>query len=217
MNSKENTAVGNTISLYTKLGWKGIFAKIRFWDAPYMETEKLIPKKGLVVDLGCGEGIFANFLALSSSTREVLGIEIDRTRLKIADRGVPNTKFQWGDATKVELPNADTIILFHVLHHFNSYLSQENVLNRCFNRLKHGGKLIIVEVEPKPSVKYFVTWLTDHFLVPILFERRFYSPIYFRKNDQWHKVLVKNGFSCKVINVEHGHPFTHIILECKKN
>lgn len=216
MNLKQNEAINKTIALYSNVGWKNIFSRIRFWDAPYIETEKLVPKRGFIVDLGCGEGIFTNFLGLSSVDRRVLGIEIDKKRIKDANRGVANVSFQWGDVTRVKFPFCDIIVIFHVLHHLNSYSEQKNLIAKCFNQLKGGGKLIIVEVEPGITFKYFVTWLTDHFIVPILFERRFYAPIYFRKSSEWRKLIERSGFNCRIVNAQRGHPFTHIILECQK-
>lgn len=210
------TSMKKTFRLYSGLGWKSFFVKIRFWDAPYIEVEKLIPKEGKILDLGCGEGIFTNFLGLASDKRKILGIEIDKKRLRIANRGVKNVTFAWGDATTVTIPKANAIVLFHLLHHLNSYKDQEKVIEMCFNQLKKNGKLVIIEAEPEFSIKYLITWLTDHFIVPWLFERRFYSPIFFRHRREWKKVLARMGFSCRINRADAGHPFTHIILECKK-
>lgn len=210
------TAVQKVISLYKGRGFSSLFARIRFWDAPYLEVEQIVPKNGFIVDLGCGEGIFTNFLGLSSKSRKILGIEIDRKRLRVANRGVSNVSFKWGDATKVRIPPADAIVLFHLLHHLRSFAEQEKVINMCFNQLKRAGKLIVVEAEPKISFKFLVTWLTDHLLVPWLFERKLYSSIFFRRSQDWMRLLEESGFSCNTISAEEGKPFTHIILECQR-
>ena len=205
-----------TISLYAEAGLKSIFSRIRFWDAPYFEVEALVPKKGYIVDIGCGEGIFSNFLALTSSKRKVLGVEIDKKRLAIADRGVKNVSFTSGDATKFKFKNTDAVVLFHLLHHLPSYKDQEKTLDFCYQGLKKGGKLIIVEIDVKPTFKYFLSWFTDHFLVPLLFENRFYSPIYFRKKAEWTKLLKSYGFAISTHLAEKDKPFSHIIFVCKK-
>ena len=216
MNFKKNSVISQIINLYSGSGWKSLFTKIRFWDAPYLIVEKMIPQKGYIIDLGCGEGIFSNFLGISSKGRKVLGIEVDINRLKVANHGIKNVTFKWGDATKIKLPFADTIILFHVLHHLNSYEAQESVIDNCLRKLKKGGKLIIVEVEPKISFRYFITWLTDHFIVPILFEKRLYSQIFFRNSNEWKKFIHERDFKCNITLAEKGYPFTHVILECQK-
>lgn len=211
-----NQLVDQTIALYGKLGWKSYFAKIRFWDAPYLEVEKMVPKEGKIIEIGCGEGVFSNFLALSSKDRTVYGLDIDRTRISQADRGLKNTKFVHADAVNANVPPADVLVLFHVLHHLNSPADQEIVLSNCRGKVAKNGKMIIVEVEPKFSIKYLITLFTDHFLVPWLFEKRLYSPIYFRRSKDWVKILNSLGFTCKVKSAEEGMPFSHIILDCTK-
>lgn len=214
MNESQN--VQEAINLYSGLGWKSFFARIRFWDAPYLGVEELIPKKGRITSLGSGEGLFENFLALSSKQREILGIEIDKERLSIADRGLSNVDFKVGDATKKNIPCSDCIILFHLLHHLDSFNDQEKVVKNCLTSLKKSGKLVIVEADIKPTFKYLVTWFTDHFLVPWLFEKRFYSPIYFRNKGDWKRLFRKLGLSCRIRPAETGKPFTHVIFECQK-
>ena len=212
----EEEVVQKTISLYSGTGWKSLFAKWKFWEEPYQELEKLIPKKGKIVDIGCGEGILGNFLALTSKEREVVGFEIDRKRLAIADRKIPNTKFKHGDATKLIIPPTDVIIFFHVLHHLNSYQEQEEVLRKCYKALKKEGKLFVVEVEIKASLKYWMCSLFDHFFVPWIFEGKLYSPAFFRKSRDWKKFLDKVGFNCKIIPADQGRPFSNVILDCTR-
>lgn len=213
---QKNELVEKTINLYKNLGWKSIFAKLRFWDAPFIEVEKLIPKSGTILDLGCGEGLFTNFLALSSSGREILGVDLDKSRIQEADRGVENVKFLYGDATLAQLSKASCIILFHLLHHLNSFKTQEKLLSKCANLLTKNGQLIIVEVEPRFSYKYWLAYFTDHFLVPRLFEKKFHTKIYFRKRNEWVRLLKNYGLSCKVISADKGKPFSHVIFNCQK-
>lgn len=204
------------IGLYSDTGWKSLFAKWKFWEEPYVELEALIPKKCNIVDIGCGEGILANFLALTSKDRKIVGFEIDSKRLAIADRKVPHTKFKYADATTFIIPPTDVIILFHVLHHFNSYEEQEEVLRKCYNALKKGGRLFVVEVEIKASPKYWICSLFDHFFVPWVFEGKLYSPAFFRRSRDWKKFLDKVGFNCKIIPADQGRPFSNVILNCTR-
>lgn len=213
---RNNQVVEKVINLYSDSFWKKIFSKIRFWDAPYLEVEKLIPKQGKILDLGCGEGFFSNFIAISSEKRSVFGIDIDKKRISQANKGLKNTKFILGDITKKEIPNADCVIMFHLLHHLPSWISQEILLRKSSNKLKKGGKLIVVEALPGYSYKFFLGFLADLFLVPWLFEKRLYSKIFYRKGESWKKFLVSIGFRVKTFTAQKGMPFSHIILICQK-
>lgn len=213
----KNVNIQKVINLYSEVGWKRIFSIIRFWDAPFFEVEKMVPKKGYIIDLGCGEGIFTNFLALSSGKRKILGFELDGKRVKQADRGLKNVNFKQGNVLKLRLPNCDTIVLFHLLHHLKSYKDQEKLIDNCFNAIEKRGRLIIVEVDVKLSFKYFISWLTDHFVVPILFEGKlFEKDIHFRNKNEWLELLEQKGFDCKTFSLEKGKPFTHVVFECTK-
>lgn len=207
-----NREVNQTVLLYPE----NKFIKIRFWDAPYLEVEKLIPKRGKIVELGCGEGIFSNFLALASPERKIIGVEINKNRLKIANRRLKNTFFEFGDAVNYRIPSSDCIILFHLLHHLKSYQDQEKLIRNCIQSLKKQGKLLIVEVDVKFSLKYFISWFTDCFLVAWIFEKKFNSTIFFRNRSQWSSLTKDLGLSCRIISAEKGKPFSHVIFSCQK-
>lgn len=201
--------------LYKSVGWKSVFARIRFWDSPYYEVERIIPKKGTVVELGCGEGVFTNFMALSSMQRTVIGVEIDKQRAKDANRGLGNVSIVRGDATKFKLPASDCIVMYHLLHHLTSFELQKILIANSKKALKKGGKLIIIEIIEKPLLKFCLTWLVDYFVVPWLFESKLMAKkIYFRKTKDWIKLLKSYGFTVKA-SYPHVHkPFSHVIFEC---
>ena len=217
-NHKFNQNSLKTISLYSEGDdFVQAFTKIRFWDAPYAEAERLLPKKGVIIDVGCGEGLFTNFLAISETNRKLIGIDIDKERLKEAQKGLSNTEYRYGDIKHEETIQADAIVMMHVLHHLTSREEQNRFILNYSGFLKKNGVLLIGEVEPKFSFKYFITWCTDHFLIPILFEKRLYSPIFFRPSKKWKELLENTGFSCNIIPADSGKPFTHVIIQCKKN
>lgn len=213
--NKNKNAV-KTISLYQKNSYTDNFSKTRFFDAPYEEVEKTIPKKGLIVDLGCGEGLFTNYLAICSPQRKLIGLDIDKRRIKQADKGLKNVKFISTDVTNTKIPLADIIIMFHLLHHLESFKKQESLIKNATGKLKKKGRLVIVEVKPEISFKYLTVSFVDYFLVPWLFEKRFYSPIFFRKAENWKKLIESQGYKCKMSYITEGTPFPHVILDCTK-
>jgi len=203
--------------LYRGKGFTSIFVNIRFWDAPIIELEKFVPKGGEILDLGCGEGISTNYLALTSSKRKIIGIEINKERLKNANHGLPNVEFKAGNILKTDFTSADAIILTHVLHHLKSYKEQELLLNKCCKVLKKNGKLIILEVDDKPYLKYLLSKFVDSFVVPVIFEKKMYDKVFFRNEKQWRELISPMGFkiSCKCLDED--KPFSHILFVATKN
>lgn len=213
----KNELINKTVNLYSKAGWKSIFAKLRFWYAPYKEVEELIPANGTVVDLGCGEGILSNYIGLCSRNRRVIGIEIDKNRIKDANHGMSNVNFLKANITRDDLPQADVIICFQLLHHLKSFEIQEELIKKCIKNLNKKGKIIIDEIRVDYTLRYWLTWIADHFLVPLFFEKRLYSRILFRSVSEWKRLLEKMGLSCNIIiPKETNKPFANVIFECRK-
>lgn len=196
--------------LYRGLGWPSLFVHIRFFTAPYKELERLIPKKGFVIDLGCGYGIFSNFLGLTGPEREILGIELDQKKINFADHGVSNVRFLQTDITKTRLKKADVILLIHVLHHLSSFKEQEELIEECRKKLKKHGRLIVVEVDRRPLLKYILGWLTDRLLY-------FGDKIYYRFPKEFLNLFSKLAFKVKMVKLNKGTPFAHVVYILKKD
>lgn len=47
------------VELYEDTGFGKLFMQIRSWDAPFEAIEKVVPRKGTIIDLGCGDGLMA--------------------------------------------------------------------------------------------------------------------------------------------------------------
>ena len=145
---------------------------------------------------------------------KIIGYEIVPERLALAKKNIKNTTYFLADVTKLKLPKADVFILFHVLHHLPSKKSQEEILKKVMNALNKSGKLIVVDVHVVLTIKYLAAWVADHFLVPWVFEKRFYTKAYFRKEREWKSLLKKIGYKTKTKIETRGRPFPNIIFEC---
>lgn len=202
------------IGLYSNGLWEKSLSIWKFWEEPYEVIEKMLPEKGTIVELGCGEGLLTNYLALASPKRKIVGIEIVPERLAIARKGIKNTSYRVGDVVKATFPKADVFILFHVLHHLPGRDAQKKVLEKVKKALNKKGKLIIVDVHVTLSLKYVAAWVFDHFFVPWVFEKRFFTRAYFRNEKQWTSLLKELGYKVKVRVETKGRPFPNIIFDC---
>lgn len=205
-----------TLRLYEESKFFELFSLIRAWDAPFKQINSLLPKSGMILDIGCGDGTQTNYLALSSSKRTLLGIELNKDRVSEAYKGLKNTTFKQGNALTARLPKADAIVITHVLHHLPTRDDQITLLRKLKKSLKPRGVLVIVEIIEKPFLKYLFTWLTDAFTVPILFEKKLYDfNFHYRTDSEWKDVLEELGFSYTRKVVHKGMPFSHCIYTCR--
>ncbi len=206
------------VRLYNKGEYAGLSSKIRFWDAPLQELEKRVPKKGTILDLGCGEGVFTNYLGLCSKSRKVIGIEFNKHRVKVADHGVKNVKFLYADVLKKTFPKSDCVVMSHMLHHLPSREDQIRLIKNCYKSLGKRGVLVVAEVDKNWfNWKYLLGWVTDVVIVPILFEKQIYDTnIHHRSKNVWKKVLEEEGFKLQKIDSILGGPFPDIIMVAQK-
>ncbi|MEX0932603.1 MAG: class I SAM-dependent methyltransferase [Candidatus Pacearchaeota archaeon] len=115
------------------------------------DFESKIKKNDSVLDIGCWSG--KRVLELSKRTKKAYGVDIDPSKIKLADSGI-GKNLRVGDVTK-KIPfkiKFDWVILSEVLEHIEDDLK---ALRNISNSLKKGGKLILST--PK-SIKYLEFW-----------------------------------------------------------
>ena len=196
--------------LYHGLGYVTVFTYFRFFHAPYKLVSRLIPKKGKIIDLGCGYGFFANMLGIDFSQREVIGVELNKRKLKHANKGIKNVTFINEDITDLKIDDSDVVVLFHVLHHLNSFQQQHRLLKACCEKLKKGGKIIVVEIDYKPLWKFLFTYLID-------FSLYIGDKFHYRSKEQFIELFKKVGLEVeRVIPAHRFVPLSHMVYVGKK-
>ena len=191
----------------------------RLLGTPYEYVEKFIPKKGNIVDLGCGWGVFANLLALNSEKRNVLGIDLDKDKIERALKtieGRKNIRFEFKDLKNLNLRKVDVIVIWDVLHHLDESV-QFNVLAECSRKLKAGGKLIIKENDTVPFYKLMISHFVK--IIALGFNITLSKKIIFRSKEEWKKIIEKYNFD--VEHMEHiktwyGFIVPHSLFVCIK-
>ena len=161
-NSKIQKILEQTKGIYNTIAPQFSDTRGKWWQPPFELKEEL--KDGMsVLDLGCGNGRFAELFR--GRNIEYLGIDNSEELIKICRErfaGEPNIKFVVGDALNVtsdliqnrELKNMDSrlsgndggfdlVLMIAVLHHLPSSDLRLKVLKNIFNVLNNDGKLIM--------------------------------------------------------------------------
>lgn len=107
--------------------------------------------EGLVVDLGCGSGVWAR--ELTQAGYQVLGIDISESMIRIARRRAPRAEFRVGSMFKADLPacNAVTSIsecLNYLFDSDNDGRRLTRLFRRIYDALNPGGLFIFDVAEP---------------------------------------------------------------------
>jgi SAM-dependent methyltransferase len=106
---------------------------------------------GLVVDLGCGSGIWAR--ELSQAGYDVLGIDISPAMIEIAFKRVPRGEFRVGSLLRAKLPACDAVTslgeCFNYLFDGTNRIARlRRVFDRVYSALKPGGLFVFDIAEP---------------------------------------------------------------------
>ena len=107
--------------------------------------------EGLVVDLGCGSGIWAR--ELSRAGYDVLGIDISPAMIEIARKRVPLGQFRTGSLLRAKLPRSDAVTALgecfnYLFDESNSIARLRTVFDRVYSALKPGGLFVFDIAEP---------------------------------------------------------------------
>jgi uncharacterized protein len=129
----------------------------------YRLFESLLPKKGVITDIGCGYGFLPYMLAFMSEDRIVIGTDYDEEKIAVAANCFSRTKnisFFAADATECELPKSDAFILSDILHYLPA-AEQEKLIVKCIANLNSGGMILIRDADSSMKERHLGTRYTE--------------------------------------------------------
>jgi len=201
--------------MYKKSGARALLYTIIKWGlTPFEEMERHVPGQGLVLDLGCGNGLFSNYLAVRSPDRKVVGIDSSGARINTAqsvarDNGYTNISFCRRDVQGFNVSLCKCVILSDFLHHI-SYADQEDLVKRSFTGLEKGGVIIIKEIDRRPRHKFIFSFIVDYLL-------NIGSNLYHRDTVDFQRMLAEIGFTdISAIPLSRHLPFSNVLYIGRK-
>lgn len=198
------------------LHWFGRIKSILF---PVKRLETLIPKEGVIADLGCGNGFFSELLASRGPMRKVIGYDWSQERLeKMLGEKRPNLEFRVADIFQAlqNLNGVDHILISDVLYLID-FNGQEVILKQCYQRLPVGGTLILKICDTAPAWKFcFEKW--EEWVAVNLFHisKSGESQFFHRSSGDYARRLTALGFEVSCRRLDQWRPYPHAVLICKK-
>lgn len=158
-------------------------------------AEAYVPRKGFVVDLGCGHGLFANLLREASELRRVLGVDADPRKIAIARATERDgLRFAIGDITVETPPPCDCVTLIDVLY-LLPFEAQESVFVSCASALPEGGRLIVYAQEARLDPRWLFGYAQELVSTSLGLTRGGRGRFFYAKRDQMLGMLARAGFA----------------------
>ena len=181
----------------------------------------------VLLDIGCGQGLMLALLA--EARRDVragswvgspppafdtmIGIET-RPRVAAFARVALQSEADIDtlDARDGELPSADVILLFDVLH-LMSGTDQEQLLRTVKAALRPGGVVVIREADAGAGWRFGVVRVGNR--IKALAVGEWQQTFHFRSAAEWTSCLARLGFSADVRQMGRGTPFGNVLFRAE--
>ena len=125
-------------------------------DPVFEVLDQVVPRSGHVLDLGCGYGMAAHWLAACTDQRTFLGVDYDEDKIRVAKQTVPDHPrigFAVQDVLQWDYPPCDTVLLVDVLHYWTPD-KQQLILEKARRALRPGGRLVLRDAARDESGAY---------------------------------------------------------------
>jgi 2-polyprenyl-3-methyl-5-hydroxy-6-metoxy-1,4-benzoquinol methylase len=194
-----------------------LYITIKLRICPLLAVESYFPKRGTVLDLGCGNGFFSSLLKVGSPERTVVGMDLDPKKLGQARRlesRFAGLSFREGDIAEAAYPAADVVSIIDVLYLIPREV-QESILRRAFAALRPGGVLMLKDMDTAPRRKYAWNYFQETVSVKIV-GFTLGSKFFFRPRADYARLLESVGFEIEAVPLDRGQWYPHILFVCRK-
>jgi 2-polyprenyl-3-methyl-5-hydroxy-6-metoxy-1,4-benzoquinol methylase len=189
-----------------------VYKNIRKLICPFDKVILNVPKRGCLLDVGSGYGIFCSILTEERPNLIIEGVELDKERVEIAYNKFKSSKlcFIQGDVTTINFGKKyDIVTCIDIFHHIPSE-HHDPILKNIYKCLKSDGILIIKDMDNRPVYKYLWNYLHDCLMTKSLC-------MYYVPKIKMINMIEKIGFSIER-NEDIGNIlYAHYYITCIKN
>ena len=182
------------------------FIQLRSALTPYRQIAALLPGPGRILDLGSGHGLLSLALSMNPGRREIIGIDHDQRRVRLAEgaaarlESVSKPRFEVGDIEKglarFASGSLSGIAMIDILHYFAPD-GQAALLHEAARVLEPGGILAVREVDSEGGFAAVWNRSYENVATRVGFTRSARSRLEFRSVSGWTSMLETAGFEAR--------------------
>ncbi len=169
-----------------------------FWKARLdpicREIDSIVPRQGAVLDVGCGQGLIAVILGMSSKTRTITGFDLDEVKIAAASDVSPlldNVSFVHSELSEFSGGDFQSVLLIDVLHYWKPD-KQDAMIRRAASLVTPGGTLVLREAMESGGRAHFLVRVGELFTTAFGFNPAG-DGLHFRKQRFYEDILKQEG------------------------
>jgi 2-polyprenyl-3-methyl-5-hydroxy-6-metoxy-1,4-benzoquinol methylase len=193
----------------------------RFRTCPVALIDAEVPRRGRVLEVGCGHGLVSAYMALSSPERSVTGIDIDARKIAVATHAASHvdhssTHLEFDQVAAGEMPDGrwDAIVIVDVLYLLDRP-AEFALLDDCVGRLADDGVLVLKETDVVPRWKHRLARAQEVVATKIL-RITAGSSLSFTPIADIVEHLEKRGLSVTARRVDKGYLHPHCLVIARR-
>lgn len=194
-----------------------LFVRARLMSAPLHELASRVEGRR-IVDVGCGHGLLCAMMAFGHPEREVVGIDVDPSKVSWARRSVgrlKHTRFEVMDVERLaELSPGqfDAVTIADVLY-LVPHAQWPLLLSSCRTLLRPGGQLLLKEAESGAGWKSRKAYWQERFMVNVLGKTKSTGGLGFLSRREIEALLTSAGFRCReIVDLSKGSSTPHVLF-----
>lgn len=181
----------------------------------YDTYDRLLPRSGHIVDLGCGYGAMSYMLSMLSNQRRVTGVDYDQKKIALADNCFSKNDdihFIHADICNFDIPAADGYVISDVLHYIDRD-SQNKVIQMCIDRMNEGGILLIRDGDSSLRERHTRTKQSEKWSTQIIKFNKTTGPLCFLSKEQIEGIAQRNNMNVDVVQSDKRNSNTLFVLK----
>lgn len=139
---------------------------------PFHKLIDRLPEQGVLLDLGCGHGLFLALAGMDKPGLQLIGLDLSTEKIAAARKafGVLNSRASQlavADIANFPAQSVDIISIIDVLYLVP--LDQwDHIVTKCYECLRPGGKLLLKEMDRSVTWKFALLYCEEMLAVRIL-------------------------------------------------
>ncbi len=167
----------------------------------YDRYDRLLPRQGHIVDLGCGYGAMSYMLMMLSKGRRITAMDYDSQKIEVARSSFLKSlqvEFACADLRSYDIPSADAYIISDVLHYVD-YGSQRRIVERCISQMSRDGVLIIRDGDSSQESNHHATESTERWSTEYVKFNKTDGELCFLSRQMLYDIAEENGANIEVV------------------